>query len=346
MGACHCGSREAPVSSENVTAGASAEQILPLKLMVLIIGARGVRKGDWFPGRDKSECYCTVRIAGTDEILHKTGDQQEGVEPLWNEEIEVDYYLNDSLEFSVWGSVPADTKMPEGSSNRLIGRFIMASSMFEYGGFNGEVQLENLGKDIMAAYLTVKIKIQDQEYPDGPDPEFNISLTKDPKAAIGLDFDTQDENMVYVADIKPGPVQFYNLNVKPSEQLKPGYFIVEANGFSGQAAQLIEVMKKETMLHLLIRRSTEMTVSIIKKDKKTPLGMEFHSKMTGNHMMILDITDGPVYQWNVTHPQLEIKCGDRIVAVNGQKGKANDLLKKMKGLAQFQMTIVRPVSSE
>lgn len=345
MGACPCSQkRDAPALREDVVAADDHPGVATVKLTVMIHGARGVRRGDWFPG-SRADCFCVLGLLGREETIHRTRDGQEDrVEPLWNEEVEIpDFPVGEALDFRIWGSLGEDAKVPEGSSNRMVGRAILPYSAFEAYGFNGELPLENLGKSISAAYLQVKVKAEYQEYPDGPDPEFAVTLSRDPKASVGIDFDTQDDELVYIADVKPGPIQFYNLNVKASEQVKPGLFIVQANGVKGVSVNIVEVLKGDRKLELVLRRSTEMTVAIRKLSKKSPLGMEFLPKASGNNLMIVDIADGPIFEWNLSNPELEVRCGDRVTAVNGVRGRAGDLLKRMKALERFQMTVVRPV---
>lgn len=350
MGACPC-SAEKKAPAEDVTAGDPPEEeplASTLKFTVSIVSARGVRTGEWFPGTgDRGDCFCVVKIAGTDEVLYKTQDlQQTSVEPRWNEEFEIAEHLpGDALEFSVWDCFSEETKVPEGSTNKLVGRVTLPSSMFEESGFNGELELENTGKNITAAHLTLKIKVEDQEYPDEVDPEFSIGITRDPKAPLGVDLDTQDDNMLYVSGVKSGPFQLYNSTVKSTDQLKQGQFIVQVNGVAGNTALMAENLKKHWKLDLVVRRSMEMTVPIDKKEKKTSLGLEF-PKVNSNNLMIVDIIHGPVYAWNCANPDLEVRTGDRIVAVNGQGGKASDLQKKLKALDKFQLTVVRPLSTD
>eukprot|EP00411_Alexandrium_monilatum_P027734 CAMPEP_0175366638 /NCGR_PEP_ID=MMETSP0095-20121207/19240_1 /TAXON_ID=311494 /ORGANISM="Alexandrium monilatum, Strain CCMP3105" /LENGTH=317 /DNA_ID=CAMNT_0016664651 /DNA_START=175 /DNA_END=1128 /DNA_ORIENTATION=+ len=314
------------------------------------MSARGIRRGDWFPGAGKSDdCYCLLRLAGTEEVIYKTGVlQHDRVDPVWNEEVEIpDYPVGVGLELSVWDSLPEGMKVPDGSCTRMVGRVVLQGDMFEGHGFNGELPLENLGKNVSSAFLNLKVKPDMQEYPEGPVPEFLVTFARDPKTNIGLDFDTQDDELVYIADVKPGPVQFHNLNAKPTDQVRQGHFIVQANGVRGFSANIVEVLKSDRRLQLIVRRPYEMTVAIRKLTQKTSLGMEFMPKVSGasahGGLLVVDITDGPIFEWNLTNPDQEVRCGDRITAVNGQHSKASDLLKKMKGLEQFQMTVVRPM---
>jgi len=314
-----------------------------LQLTALVVGARGVRRGDWFPGASGSGCFCVVKwIRGREQVVAKTREDRQ-VEPFWNEEADVPQWEpGDDLEFSVWDSFSPGAKMPEGSTQFLVGRVRLHSKMFQKSGFNGELPLTNLGRHISSAFLTIKVKLPGQDYPDGLAPEFRLTILKDPQQDAGVELDTQDTMNAYIVGLKAGPFQEHNLRAPKSDHVKAGQFIVQANDDRSTAASMADIVRNGSRVDMIIRRPLEMTVAVDKKDKKAPLGIDFPAKITGNNLLIVGLKDGPVNDWNLANPDLEVKLGDRITAVNGQSGKATELCKKMKALDRFLMTIVRP----
>merc|ERR1740129_1564554 len=148
----------------------------------------------------------------------------------------------------------------------------------------------------------------------------------------------------------------YNSCVKPSEQVRAGDFIVKVNGLQGDSLRLVDILNEEAHLGMLVRRPYEFCVAVDKegqtllgdkegkKKEKKHIGMEFVSKPAGKSLMILEITDrGPVAAWNYWNPDQVVRAGDRIIGVNGEPGKAQDLLRKMKNADRFLMTVVRPI---
>lgn len=311
---------------------------------VLVVGSRGVRRGDWFPNTCKSDCYCTVRVAGCDHILLKTRPVSQQVEPLWRQAVhDTPLLIGDSLEFSVWDSISGVDNLPEGTTERLIGRFTLDSSRFFSAGFAGELELEALGKDITAAFLTVKIKRINGGYPDESCADFVVQLQNPHFKALGVELDTQAISLVYVNDVKDGVVQAYNRTAKPESRLRPGQFIVKVNGVEGLASDMVDEMNRLANLRLLVRQPFTMCVAIDKKSQKGLLaGVDFVKKSAVCCLLINQLGEGPIEEWNTENPDREVRVGDRIIAVNGQKGKAADLLKKLKALNRCLITIVRP----
>lgn len=152
----------------------------------------------------------------------------------------------------------------------------------------------------------------------------------------------------------------YNEDLKPDRRIALGSFIIKVNGVEGDSNELAEMLKKETSLDLLIRRPMEWRVAICATSEKD-LGMEFNKKKIGNSLLITKVCETPkiagkprqrrkpVQEWNAANPDQKINAGDRVVAVNGYKGKAVYLLKRMRTEAKsgrFHLTLVRPASLE
>eukprot|EP00421_Protoceratium_reticulatum_P012398 CAMPEP_0168402418 /NCGR_PEP_ID=MMETSP0228-20121227/23610_1 /TAXON_ID=133427 /ORGANISM="Protoceratium reticulatum, Strain CCCM 535 (=CCMP 1889)" /LENGTH=328 /DNA_ID=CAMNT_0008416003 /DNA_START=46 /DNA_END=1029 /DNA_ORIENTATION=+ len=328
MGNCHCSSGAPETPVEDLVLSPEQEKEATPKPLVLIQETRHLRKAGWFPGVNASACYCTLRIAGTEKDMFKTKVRRDQVEPTWSQEVEVeDYVAGDALEFTIWDSYSGKEKLPEGSENVLVGKAFLESTKFETCGFNGELEVENVGKGVVA-YLKVKVSMDGRGYPAGPPMDFYINVGKDLEEDLGTDFDTQDDTIVQVMSVQYGLFDSYNGSVKPIHQIRSGDFIAEANGVKGDAMHIIKVMRQEANLRLWVKRPMEICVAINKGEKKAPLGMEFPQKPTGNCLLVLRLTPGgPVMQWNEQHPNLAVRRGDRIIAVECREGKPADLLK-------------------
>lgn len=326
-----------PVAAEG-SAQAAAEETPALtpKLTVAIVGARGLRNADWLPGMGKSDCFCTLRTAGADKDLHGTKVQSNTLEPVWNEEVDVvEYNMGDPLMFSVW-----DADM---AGRDFLGKVTLKGEDFNGIGFNGEVQLEEAGKNAIA-YLRLKVKMAGQEYPPGPPQEITVTVEREPKKLTGLELDLQDGVFALVTAVKAGPFAQFNASAKPAEQLMPGDFIMQVNGATGNVAQIAEQLKKNgaSKLEVLVRRPVEMGVIIDRQDPKKPLGLEFPKKLSGNFLLVTKVEEGPFQDWNAANPSREVRVGDRIVAVGGVRGTAAQLVKKLKSAGKVQVTVVRP----
>jgi len=314
------------------------------RITVQIVGARGIRRGDWFPGSGHSDCYCSVRLQGEPECFYKTrAKQHDRIDPLWREELVIilDSFA-DNLEFSVWERFAAEG-LPAGSSSRLVGSCVLASGECRERGFNGELQLKGgPWSDASPAHLALKVRGEGQRYPPGPDSTFSVSFRRGSELPLGLDVDTQHEAWVYVASIGTGPFQFYNLNAEERNRVMPGYYIVAVNGLVGDSEELLKIMERDTSLNLLIRRSVELTIAVEKRSRREPLGLAFARNATHDNLLITEVSEGPVQAWNDAQPGLAVHAGDRVIAIGGHRGKASDLRRRMRDLERFLMTVVRP----
>jgi len=154
--------------------------------------------------------------------------------------------------------------------------------------------------------------------------------------------------LICVADVGLGLFEQYNENLKAAERVKFDDFIVKVNGFHGHSAVMLEEMKQAVRLDMLMKRSTELCVALVKKEErkksfgirlpskevgnapsdsegpaeemKKALGLQFTGKILGNTLLISHVdSEGAAQDWNASNPTQKIKKGDRIVAVNGQR---------------------------
>jgi len=59
-------------------------------------------------------------------------------------------------------------------------------------------------------------------------------------------------------------------------------------------------------------------------------------------LLIKEVIKGLVMEWNIMHPEQEVRAGDRIVSVNGKGGEVQELIDASKVGTQLQLAISRP----
>jgi len=64
----------------------------------------------------------------------------------------------------------------------------------------------------------------------------------------------------------------------------------------------------------------EFTVTVVKRTPGEPLGLETLASKSMPRILISNVGDGPVAEWNEQHPEQAVKAKDWIIAVNGQRG--------------------------
>mmetsp|Transcript_73388 Transcript_73388/g.170241 ORF Transcript_73388/g.170241 Transcript_73388/m.170241 type:complete len:391 (+) Transcript_73388:145-1317(+) len=364
---CRCEQLGLCNNSENLDELATG-QLEEAQLMISIVRARGLHSQSWFPGPEQRELYCTIGIAGLSGTLYSTRHVKDTLQPCWREEAKIQSIQEGrALDFSIWD---CDS---DGSAN-LVGKAILGAERFQGDGFNGELQLRQ-GKADLDAWLKVKVHSRGQKYPEGPMEEFTLVIESGKKKVLGVDFDCQDDTTMHVVAVKAGLMMTYNKMVEPERQVTPGDFIMKVNGVEGDSTKLVERIKQDTRLELVVRRPTELVVAIgtatstdfrnsprrIRTPKFMPrfsctqaepedrcqdyFGMQLKDPF-GYALVVTRVMAGLVEDWNTENPEQAVRSGDRIVAVNGRTGLAVDLLKWIKASERFHMTIVRPSNLE
>merc|ERR1712217_996897 len=100
-------------------------------------------------------------------------------------------------------------------------------------------------------------------------------------------------------------------------------------------------LRNNTAVELRVRRPFVMNVSVNRAGASVGCGITYDAS-TGVSLVIETIADGCIKNWNIAHPDRIVKQGDRVISVNGQVGRAPQLLDFIKGSDALQLIIVRP----
>mmetsp|Transcript_77442 Transcript_77442/g.214139 ORF Transcript_77442/g.214139 Transcript_77442/m.214139 type:complete len:307 (+) Transcript_77442:190-1110(+) len=125
---------------------------------VVIIGARGLREADW-AGWGRSERYCVCEVLGKPRSRVQTALVDDTQNAVWNYKAEVkDYAAGDSLTFTVMVTHHEWKKWQV-----CLGKASLTSGDLTVG-FDGELPLEEAGKDLKA-YLHVRVEVCTEQPP-------------------------------------------------------------------------------------------------------------------------------------------------------------------------------------
>lgn len=306
------------------------------EVTVEIIGGRGLRNASWFPSPGEGGCFAEVMVCNHLDEAHRTRPEAMQLEPVWQEELTCSgLKKGDALEFSVWNK--------DNTTCALQGKAILESDRFFPSGFVGELELDAADGRPSSGRLQVRIKVGgDQEsYPPEAPLVFPFTIDHSPKTPLGVDFDTQDKTVAWVLTVKAGScVHSYNKDVKPAFRLCPGDFVMRAHGVvATSSAKMVSSLTQDATLELMIVRPLEFSIAV--DVARQPLGLEF-AKASGIALLVVRVITGAVEEWNKVNVTQKIESGDRIVAVNGFRGKAQELLRRIKAATRFHITIVSP----
>jgi len=309
-----------------------------LQVQVAIAGAHGLRRAEWMPPTNGLQCCCTLVVEGRE--VHRTASTKNVVEPVWKEETAL-FVCSSILEFTVW-------EQDSEGHDSMLGRVVLDSAELDAVGFNGDLQLTGVAEG-QQGMLKVKIKRGGQEYARLPEPEITIVIHRYPgysKEPLGIDLDIQDGTTAWVMAVKPGCVRSYNKFAPAGRQVQAGDFIMAVNGAAGDASKLIEALHRDFRLELVIRRPVEFHVAVHRRQHDASLGAEFPEMPTGKCLVIQELAEGLLQDWNEAHQNQCVQVGDRIVEVSGHRGTAAELLRLLPVTPQLRMVMARPACSD
>lgn len=172
----------------------------------------------------------------------------------------------------------------------------------------------------------------------GAQHKFSVVITRNIGEAVGLDIDHIDGVAAVVVAVKPGgAIQSWNDNNRDKE-IKGGDRIVEVNGSSGDVQQIIQKLKSDLTWRMTVQRPVELLVTIHKANAPT-LGLDLKYAPNSKSLLITDVANGPMQDWNNENPGKAVRTNDRIVEINGARGKPQDLIQASDGKDTLEMVI-------
>lgn len=172
-----------------------------------------------------------------------------------------------------------------------------------------------------------------------------IELKKrSPTSSLRLLLDAADRATLHVCKAEmpsAGPVWEYNSRAEWEHQLRPGDFIVAVNGERGDSVVLLSLMLSTASLTIEVRRPYTWT-AVVRREGERSLGLEMHYVKEGKSLVINGISEGPVLHFNEDCPDKAIRRFDHVLAVNGQEGSSDTLLKALQQPGDVTLALSRP----
>eukprot|EP00443_Scrippsiella_acuminata_P017559 CAMPEP_0115202192 /NCGR_PEP_ID=MMETSP0270-20121206/18006_1 /TAXON_ID=71861 /ORGANISM="Scrippsiella trochoidea, Strain CCMP3099" /LENGTH=235 /DNA_ID=CAMNT_0002615611 /DNA_START=137 /DNA_END=843 /DNA_ORIENTATION=+ len=143
---------------------------------------------------------------------------------------------------------------------------------------------------------------------------------------LGWDLDLLAESRAWVSNVshyQDTPLQRYNASVPPEKQLRVGDYIKQVNQKAGSVEAMMSALKQDLRLEIVVQRPHVYTKTIVKGGQSMGLALVFGP---GSASIIIEtVKDGVVKQLCP-----EVRSGDRITKVNGQRGTSDSFLQTMK----------------
>merc|ERR1712217_803632 len=166
--------------------------------------------------------------------------------------------------------------------------------------------------------------------------QFIVDIVRNPGDAVGLDIDHIDGVAAVIESVKPGGA-IYAWNAQHAAYaLKENDRIVEVNGATGDVKVLIQRLKSDVQWRLMIQRPVEIQITIRKTDSDS-LGLDLNYAPNSKSLLITDVSNGPMQDWNMGHPEQAIIRRDRIIEINGVRGRPMELIHASEGQDVLQL---------
>ncbi|CAK9015848.1 unnamed protein product [Durusdinium trenchii] len=146
---------------------------------------------------------------------------------------------------------------------------------------------------------------------------------------LGVALDSTEEKNLMIVGIFDGIIKKFNEKF-PRQGVKQFDKITAVNGKRGSANEMrrmmVSAIADETLdlLQLTIRRPTEIQVQL---ERPGTLGLQVnYTDLLGGVLISKIVPDGLVDRWNADPKNPLVSVGDRIIALNGEDLKGDDLL--------------------
>lgn len=180
--------------------------------------------------------------------------------------------------------------------------------------------------------------------PYGPGSVFAATIVRSEEDPIGLDIDLIDGISAVVVDIKEGAVKSWN-EKNPEHALQVNDRIVEVNGQRREANSMVSRLKSDTTWAVQVQRPVEFAVSISRADTPS-LGMDLRYAPNGTTLMITQVGEGPMQEWNKKHPDKAVCKHDRIIQLNKVRGTPTQLLQASEDSETLNMIVIHYPKAE
>jgi hypothetical protein len=184
--------------------------------------------------------------------------------------------------------------------------------------------------------------------------EETLYITRHP-GKVGLSLDGSSGQYLQIQKVNEGLIQSWNLE-NPYQALNPGDKIYGINSIRGDPQRMIQETGRadSAILTVQVVRAnqrvaqppgmympqprSEFTIRLNIANRKMGLSLDCDD---GKTLLITDVKDGPITDWNRSNPAQQVGAGCRILAVNGQSGSPQVLLEETQRGGNIEIKLLR-----
>merc|ERR1711920_1086394 len=132
----------------------------------------------------------------------------------------------------------------------------------------------------------------------------------------------------------------YNDTAPLEHRVQPGDFIMSVNNVQGRIEKMQIAMTESSTLEFVMRRPVKFSIALERSAKRGALGIGLDYIPGGGSLLVTEIYDGLVTDWNQRHPERKVERLARIVCVNGVMGDAEQMLEICKSEGPIELKVV------
>jgi len=190
--------------------------------------------------------------------------------------------------------------------------------------------------------------------------EFTIHVDKVNEDQLGIDVVQNYMSYLVIMDVRDGAIKRWNMEHRDSPlTIETGDIILEVNGRRGLAKGLVEILKAQSKLSIVLGRlevsprlepseapeGFSYDIKVVRADREK-LGIEIKSSPGAEMTILLVGEEGLIQAWNREHKgKNEVMLNDIIVEVNGIRGQSNKMVEEMKLAKHLNIRLYRPHAS-
>jgi len=151
-------------------------------------------------------------------------------------------------------------------------------------------------------------------------------LEKLPQIEWGFEFDLGHENGLLVTSVADGGfIAHYNASW-PYPMIEPGDLIEQVDNEKQSNLTMKSLLLEKSKLTMIIRKPWRFGLTLTKPKGINHLGIDLTGYKEG--LLVLNVEEGFISEYNASHPDQKIQVGDWIEQVNGEKdsGDMRDLI--------------------
>mmetsp|Transcript_21140 Transcript_21140/g.35120 ORF Transcript_21140/g.35120 Transcript_21140/m.35120 type:complete len:242 (+) Transcript_21140:1-726(+) len=182
---------------------------------------------------------------------------------------------------------------------------------------------------------------------------YAITLDRSSGCRLGMSILEHVGQSLLVTDVTNGLVHEWNSNNEsdPHIQVRPGDRVVVVNGIRGNTRHLLEMCKKNQALHMTLLRPPAKELApgvhlvVLDKTGGMKLGIDI-SQHDGRTLLVTEVREGLVKEWNILNPLHQIMPGDRVIKVNSCQNSAQRLLNECRKNTILRIAIKKAKAPE